>query len=60
MIIVNNTIFRTNKNGIKTVEILHNGKLVSRTVDGIEQLEDGSRSRDKRIDDGETKKRKKK
>ena len=59
MTTVNNTIFRTNKDGIKIVETLKNGKLVSKTVDGMEQLEDGSRSSGKRID-GETKKRKKK
>ena len=57
--IVNKTIFRTNKDGVKTVETLRNGKLVSKIVNGTEQLGDGSRSSDKRLEDEETKKRKK-
>lgn len=59
MTIVNKPIFRTNKDGVKTVETLRNGKLVSKIVNGTEQLGDGSRSSDKRLEDGETKKHKK-
>ena len=50
---------RTVENGQKTVIKLENGKLVSKTVNGVEALEDGGASPAGAIDSGKTKKKRK-